>query len=149
MKNMVEIYLGHNAMGDRGAQAFARALPFMPRLQEIDLSNNNIGDEGELPNGIDDPLDRTSWRVHIVPPGALVWGAALGNGPGGEALQVLDLRSNVIADVGASVFRDMLTSRTGSLEWLMLDGNKRIRQAGRAALREVESRHGIKCFYLE
>eukprot|EP00952_Eustigmatos_sp_NYUAD-ZCMA_P014295 55848-Eustigmatos_ZCMA.PRE.1 len=46
MSNLQELWLGRNAIGIRGAEHIAEALPSLSRLREVALGKNPLGDRG-------------------------------------------------------------------------------------------------------
>lgn len=108
------LHLGMCAIEVAGIKALAQALPFCPRLEELDLTSNSSGDEG---------------TVEL----AKVLGAG-----GGQHLIEVNLRGNEIGEEGARALATTLLAGGGAaLKRLILKDNDLGGEAGLVELRNV------------
>jgi len=115
---LTELDLSFNAIGDAGAAALAEALPFATTLEKLNLCENGLGDFG-----------------------AATLAAALPHMP---KLNWLNLHGNGIGDAGAKALAEALP-RCGALRWVNLYSNKRIGNEGLKALwAGASSRHTLR-----
>ena len=125
-RNLRELCLGGNAIGDDGAIEIANALGYHPNIRKIDLSYNNITDKGTEALS---ELFRQNMSIRSIDLAGNsigdVGATTLSRGMReNRVLEELGLARNEISDVGAEALAKLLGMQSLPLMHLWLAGNQ-------------------------